>query len=370
VSALRVGIVGCGEAANLLYIPNSHQFRSFQFVACADAFPDRAQALADATGLEALSVERLMANEGIDAILNLTSPMAHVETSLQAISSGKHVYSEKPLATDSTDGLELLRAAAKANVRVGCAPDTFLGAGLSTARRLVGEGILGSPVGAEFLMQHSGVEHFHPRPQAWYEPGGGPLFDMGPYYLTPLVRMFGPIGSVEAMARATGLRRKVLVGPDAGKTIQTHIPTHIVALLQFDSGFLTTMTMSFDCAFYIYTFNLHGRDGSMRLPDPDQFAGPLYVRRRDDDDWGQVALDSGIAGEGRGIGLADFADAIKVGRPHRASAAIGLHLVDVMSAILTGTQVERAVPVTRLDSALEEVGGELPGVDLLPRGSR
>lgn len=362
---MRVGIVGCGDVASRVYVPNSAHYPTFAFVACADIDVERAKTLSLATGIEQLTIEQLLTRADIDVVLNLTSPAAHHHVSRAAIDAGKHVYSEKPLAVDPEGAADILEAALRQGVRVACSPDTFLGAGLSTARRLVSSGVLGLPVSAEVVMQHSGPERFpHPRPQAFYAPGGGPLFDMGPYYLTPLVRLFGPISAVEAMGRVTHPTRQVLTGSDIGFTVEVTTPSHLAAVLRFETGLLATMTMSFDCAFWTHTFNLNGSDASMRLPDPDEFTGPLLIRRSDDVEWTEVELDLGITDNGRGVGLADLADAISAHRPHRASAAIALHVVDVMSAVVAAAQEERTVPVRTLDGDFGLLAGELPGVDL------
>ena len=368
---MRVGVVGCGDVATRIYLPNSQRFPEFEIVACADVDPHRARELSTASGVPHLSVPELLRSDGVDIVLNLTSPTAHHEVSLAAIEAGKHVYSEKPLAIEPAAARQILRAAERRGVRVACSPDTFLGASLATARRLVSEGVLGIPVSAEVVMQHSGIERFgHPRPQAFYAPGGGPLLDMGPYYLTPLARLFGPVARVEAMSRITHPTRTVLTGPDEGTSIRVTTPSHLASLLRFEHGLLATVTMSFDCAFWTHTFTLNGRDASLRLADPDEFGGPISIRRADDDDWSDVELDPGITDQGRGLGLADLAEAIAEERPHRASSAIALHVVDVMAAVLAAADGEHPVAVPPLE-VVDELAGDLPGVDSpLPKSER
>jgi predicted dehydrogenase len=360
---MRVGVVGCGDVATRIYLPNSQRFAEFDIVACADLDAGRASELSRASGVPAVAVAELLAQDDVDIVLNLTPPAAHSDVSLQAIEAAKHVYSEKPLAVEPAAAREILRTAEQRSVRVACSPDTFLGAALGTARRLVSEGVLGVPVSAEVVMQHSGAEHLaHPRPQAFYARGGGPLFDMGPYYLTPLVRLFGQVVTVEAMGRITHPTRVVLTGPDQGATFPVTTPSHLAAVLRFESGLLATVTMSFDCAFWTHTFTLNGSDASLRLADPDEFGGPICIRRATDEEWSEVELDPGITDEGRGVGLADFAKAIADERPHRASAAIALHVVEVMTAVLHAALEERAVIVPALD-VLGELAGDRPGVD-------
>jgi predicted dehydrogenase len=287
------------------------------------------------------------------------------------IDAGKHLYSEKPLAIDPEGAAAIVAAACRRGVRVACSPDTFLGAGLATARRLVSAGELGLPISAEVVMQHSGPERFpHPRPHAFYAPGGGPLFDMGPYYLTPLVRLFGRVSSVEAMGRVTYPTRPVLTGPETGSQVAVTTPSHLAAVLQFESGLLATMTMSFDCAFWTHTFTLNGSDASIRLPDPDEFAGPVAIRRSDDADWAEVELDPGVSENGRGLGLADLAVAIAESRPHVASGAIALHVVDIMSAVLAAADSERALQIPSRETETGMLAGELPGADAHRGGGR
>jgi predicted dehydrogenase len=361
---MRVGIVGCGDVASRIYVPNSDRFAEFEVVACADIDAERATALAQASGIEALTIDQLLACDDVDTVLNLTSPAAHEQVSLAIVGAGKHLYSEKPLAVDPAGAAEILAAARRRGVRVACSPDTFLGAGLATARRLVSSGVLGLPISAEVVMQHSGPERFpHPRPHAFYAPGGGPLFDMGPYYLTPLVRLFGRVSAVEAMGRVTYPTRPVLTGPEIGSHVDVTTPSHLAAVLRFETGLLATVTMSFDCAFWTHTFTLNGSDASLRLPDPDEFSGPVLVRRSDDADWAEADLDPGLSEHGRGLGLADLAAAIAGDRPHMASGVIALHVVDIMSAILSAAEGDRSVAVRSLGTDFSILAGELPGID-------
>jgi predicted dehydrogenase len=187
---------------------------------------------------------------------------------------------------------------------------------------------------------------------------------MGPYYLTPLVRLFGRVSAVEAMGRITYPTRPVLVGPETGSHVAVTTPSHLAAVLRFEAGMLATMTMSFDCAFWTHTFTVNGSHASIRLPDPDEFAGPVHVRRSDDHDWSDVELDPGVTENGRGLGLADLAEAIAEDRAHRASGLIALHVVDIMSAVLAAAGDERAVPLRSHETDFGLLAGELPGIDL------
>jgi predicted dehydrogenase len=360
----RIGIVGCGDAAANIYVPNAAHFHEFALVACADIDTVRADEVAGVAGIDALSIEQLFARDDIDIVLNLTSPAAHYPISLAAIEAGKHVYTEKPLAISSVDAHALIAAAEANGVRTASSPDTFLGTSLTAARELVASGLLGQPISAEIVMQNSGPERFpHPRPQAFYAPGAGPLFDMGAYYLTPLIRLFGAVSTVVAMARTTYPTRTVIAGPDKGVSFEVLTPSHLAALLQFQSGLLATMTMSFDCAFWTHTFTLNGSNASLRLPDPDEHAGAVLLRRGDDPDWQEVAIDPTTDRNCRGLGLADFAEALRDERPHRASAAIAVHVVDVMNSVLHSAEAGTCTHVPPLELEAGLIAGDPPGID-------
>lgn len=340
VRPARVGIVGCGDVTNL-YLPGTAPFGSIELAACTDLDTDRAAALSAKGGFPAVSLDALLADPAIEVVLVLTPPAAHASISRAAIAAGKHVYSEKPLSTTRDDGQAILAEAAAAGVRVGAAPDTFLGGGLQTARALIDAGAIGTPVAASGCVAHLGPESWHPNPGIFYARGGGPLLDVGPYYATALVNLLGPIVSVSAVGRGVGSERLIGSGPRAGTTIAAEAPTTVFATLGFESGVVAGWTASFDVvASEMPHLEIHGTAGSLSLGDPDRFDGAVRYRPLGADVWEDVPLrfDGGV---GRGIGLADMIAAIRRGRPHRASGELAYHVLDVLLSIETATTSDR-----------------------------
>jgi predicted dehydrogenase len=341
----RVGIVGCGDVTNL-YLPGTAPFDSIELAACADLDPDRAAALSARGGFPAVPPDALLADPSIDIVLVLTPPAAHASVARAAIAAGKHVYTEKPLAVTRDDAEAILREAAAAGVRVGAAPDTFLGGGLQTARALIDSGAIGTPLAASATVAHLGPERWHPNPGIFYARGGGPLLDVGPYYVTALVSLLGPITAVSAAGRGTGSHRLIESGPRAGETVTADVPTTVFATLAFESGAVGGLTASFDViASEAPHFEIHGTAGSLVLGDPNEFDGAVRYQPLGANGWEDVPLhfDGSV---GRGIGLADFIDAIRSGRPHRASGELAFHVLDVLLAIETAATSGRTEGVT------------------------
>jgi predicted dehydrogenase len=340
----RVGIVGCGDVTNL-YLPGTAPFASIQLAACADLDADRAAALSARGGFPAVLPEALIADPTIEIVLVLTPPIAHASISRAAIAAGKHVYTEKPLATTRDDAQAILREASAAGVRVGAAPDTFLGGGLQTARALIDSGAIGVPIAATASHTHLGPERWHPNPAIFYAKGGGPLLDVGPYYVTALVNLLGPITAVSAVGRGVGTERLIGAGPRAGQTVTAEVPTTVFGTLAFDSGVVGGLTASFDTvASRTPYLEVHGTAGSLSLGDPNEFDGAVRHRPFGAEAWEDVPLqfDGSV---GRGIGLADFIDAIRADRPHRASGELAFHVLDVLLALEAATTSGRIEPV-------------------------
>ena len=340
VSPARVGIVGCGDVTNL-YLPGTAPFQSIELAACTDLDADRAATLSARGGFPAVSLDAMLADPAIEIVLVLTPPAAHAAISRVAIAAGKHVYSEKPLATTRDDAKAILAEAAAAGVRVGAAPDTFLGGGLQTARALIDEGAIGTPVAASACVAHLGPEAWHPNPGIFYARGGGPLLDVGPYYATALVNLLGPIESVSAVGRGVGSERLVGSGPRAGTAIAAETPTTVFATLAFESGVVGGLTASFDVVgTQAPHLEVHGTAGSLSLGDPDRFDGAVRYRALGADAWEDVPLrfDGGV---GRGIGLADMIRAIRGGGPHRSSGELAFHVLDVLLSIEEATTSQR-----------------------------
>ncbi|WP_275785925.1 Gfo/Idh/MocA family protein [Pararhizobium gei] len=329
-----LGIIGCGNISDA-YLTAAPKFPVLQIIGVADINASAAQAKAEAFGVTAMTIEALLADPRIAIILNLTTPQHHVPVGLQAVNQGKHVYSEKPLATTLTDAETLVAAARQNGVRVGCAPDTFLGGSHQTARRLIDGNAIGAVVAGSAFMQVAGHEIWHPNPDFYYQQGGGPMLDMGPYYLTCLVNMLGAVKSVTGQAKASYQTRTIGSGPRQGETIDVTVPTHISGLLDFENGAAVSITTSFDVWKHDHNhIELYGTAGSMIVSDPNQFQGDIRTSERKND-W-KIAEQHHLYGDGnyRILGLADMAQAILSGRSHRAGLDMSLHVLEIMEAII------------------------------------
>jgi predicted dehydrogenase len=334
VEPLRVGIIGCGNIS-AAYLKCAQLFERLRVVGVADLDAERSRARAAEYEVRAEPVDALLADPEIEAVINLTVPKAHAQVGRQILEAGKHAYGEKPLATEREDGRALLQLADRLKLRVGSAPDTFLGGGLQTARKLIDDGWIGRPVAATAFMMSSGVEMWHPDPAFFYRPGAGPLFDMGPYYLTALISFLGPVKSVSGSAATSFSERRITSKPYAGQMLTVETPTHITSLLEFRSGAVATLITSFDVqASELPRIEVYGSQGTLSVPDPNTFGGPVRIRRAGVKEWSEVPLTHGYVTNSRGLGLADMAHAISSGRPHRASGELAFHVLDVMQATL------------------------------------
>ena len=334
---VRVGVIGCGHISDH-YFRGCGLFDILEMRACADVDMSRAHKLAEAHGVRALTVEQLLADSEIEVVVNLTPPAAHAEVALAVIAAGKHVHNEKPLAQTRAQARCINESADAAGVRVGCAPDTFLGGGLQTCRKLLDEGWIGRPVAASGFFLSHGPDTYHPNPDFFYKPGGGPLFDMAPYYLTALIHLLGPVKRVTGSASASFSQRFAthpgLPPEKFGYAIDVEVPTHVSAVLDFADGCIATLITSFD----VWSQNLprieiYGSEGTLSVPDPNHFGGPVRIKRAGAKDWSEIPLThhSEVL---RGIGVADLAHALRSGRAQRASGALAWHVLDLMHAIL------------------------------------
>jgi predicted dehydrogenase len=330
--ALKAGIIGCGTIAPA-YMTGCSKFPEWvQVVACADIVAEKAQNFATQYNLQAQSIDELLTNPEVDIIINLTIPAVHAEVSLQVVEAGKHVYSEKPLALNRADGQRLLLTAQAEGVRVGCAPDTFLGAGGQTCRRVIDEGLIGRPVAATAFLANHGPEEWHPNPFFYYQPGGGPMFDMGPYYLTALINLLGPMRRVSGIT-SRGFNERVAGAENIrGEAIPVEVTTHSAGTIEFVNGAVATLITSFD----VWKHNLpiieiYGTTGTLSVPDPNRFDGIVRVWQVETGEWRTLDL-IGRADVQRGIGVADMARGILQNTPHLASGALALHVLDAMQA--------------------------------------
>jgi len=356
---LRVGIMGMGNISPA-YVDGVRAFDILELAACADIDAARAQAAAERHNIpRALLPDDLLADPNIDLVVNLTVPAVHAEVSRKILAAGKHVYSEKPLATTLEDGRSILDLAEKKGLRVGCAPDTFLFAPHQTARRLVDDGVIGRPVAAVGFMMGHGPEGWHPNPDFFYAPGGGPMFDMGPYYITCLVNLLGAVTSVSAVARPSFPERTA----GDGHKIPVSVPTHYAGTLDFASGAIGTLITSFDIwGHHLPQMEIYGETGSLTIPDPNGH-DPRHVNLFDTKtrEWVPQPLTYEDNWK-RGIGIADMAYAIHSGRPHRASGALAYHVLEVMRAYEISTETGTAVKI----ASRPEQPKTLP-LDLAPR---
>ena len=327
-----VAVVGCGTISDE-YLRNLTSFPDLHVLVCADLDLERAKVQAARYGVPGVgSTAQATAHPDVELVVNLTIPAAHADVAQQAVAAGKHVWNEKPLALDTTAGRALLEAAAAAGVRVGCAPDTVLGAGLQTARRLISSGAIGEPRSALTLMQDPGPERWHPDPEFLFRRGAGPLFDMGPYYLSTLATLFGPAEQVAALGRRSQPSRVIGAGPRAGTTFEVEVPTHVAALIGYAGGPAATVMLSFDSPLRRHGFvEITGTEATLSLPDPTRFGGDIRVRPTGRDDWETVPAAGATAG--RGLGVLDMARAIRAGTAHRASGELALHVLDIMEAV-------------------------------------
>jgi len=340
-----IGVIGCGNIS-AAYLKAARVFPILDVRAVADLDPAAAAARGAEFGVPALPVEALLADPAIEIVVNLTVPLAHVEVGLRAVAAGKHVHSEKPLGIDTAEARRLLEAADAKGVRVGSAPDTFLGGAHQTCRRLVDEGAIGQPLAGTAFFMCPGHERWHPSPAFYYRRGGGPVLDMAPYYVTDLVNLLGPVARVAAIT-ATGRRtRTVTSQPLAGTTIPVEVATHAAATLQFASGPVVTMVMSFDVPRHRHRpIELYGSDGSMAVPDPNWFGGQIEIGTATGD-WRAAITEHAYAnGNFRVIGVADMAHAIRKGRPHRASGALAYHVLEVMEAVQRSSDEGRHIAI-------------------------
>jgi predicted dehydrogenase len=361
MAPLRIGIVGCGNISGI-YFRNLGRYEETEIIAVADLDIERAKSVAEKNGVpHVLTADQLIAHPDVDLVLNLTIPIAHATIAQQAAEAGKHVYNEKPLAIERADAQRFLATAEANGVRVGCAPDTFLGSGIQTCRKLIDEGAIGDIVGGSAFMLCRGHESWHPSPEFYYEAGGGPMLDMGPYYVTALVNLLGPIRRVSGSTRITFPTRTITSQPKSGKVIEVETPTHLVGVMDFENGAAVQIATSFD----VYgstepTIAIYGSEGTLLCPDPNGFAGQVKLRRKGGE-FESIPLAFGDDDNARGIGVRDIALAISENRPHRASGALAYHVLDVMKSfqessesnqhITLSSGVPRPAPIDPVEAA-------------------
>ncbi|MBE0578009.1 Gfo/Idh/MocA family oxidoreductase [Devosia sp.] len=366
---MGVGIIGTGNisSAYLRAITGHENMAGFPVLdikGLADMRPEASQARAAEFGLQSMSIDEMLGSSDIQLIINLTIPRAHVDVGLRALAAGKHVYSEKPLGINYAEGRKLLDAATRAGLRIGSAPDTFLGGSHQQARAIVDSGALGQMVGGTGFFMCPGHEAWHPDPAFYYDIGGGPVLDMGPYYITDLVNLLGPVARVSAMASRLRDQRTVLSEPKKGQVMDVKIDTHATASLGFANGAIVQVGLSFDVAAHRHVpLELYGTEASLIVPDPNFFGGDVEIRKRGRDEaWTKVEVTQPYAdGNYRSLGAADMAQGILDNRPHRANGDLALHVLEVMEAFATASAEGRTVDIKTPVQRPEPLAASLKG---------
>ncbi|NLM18576.1 MAG: Gfo/Idh/MocA family oxidoreductase [Clostridiaceae bacterium] len=349
---IGIGLVGCGVISDI-YFQNIAKSDVMEVIACADLIQDKAKLQAEKYNIsKSCTVEEILKDDNIELVLNLTNPGSHADVMIAALNAGKHVYSEKPLAVELEDGKRILDVANKKGLKVGCAPDTFLGGRLQTIRKILDDGWIGRPVAATAFMACHGHEIWHPGPEFFYKTGAGPLFDMGPYYITALVTLLGSVNRVAGYAKISFPQRTITSEPLKGEIIDVEVPTHVAGTLEFDSGLIANVMTSFDIwDSHLPNLEIYGSEGTLSIVDEDPLGGPnifggdVLLRHKDQSDWNGYpdAIPRNPATEwnsipviyeynsnSRGVGLEDMCNSIIENRNHRASGDIAYHVLEIL----------------------------------------
>jgi len=360
-----IGVIGCGVISKA-YLKATQRFPILDLKAVADMRSEAAEARGAEFGVPGMRVDQMLKRDDIEIVVNLTVPLAHTDVSLAVLNAGKHVHSEKPLGVNLVEAAKVMDLAAQKNLRVGCAPDTFLGGGHQTARKLIDDGVIGTPVAGSAFFMCPGHELWHPAPGFYYLRGGGPMLDMGPYYITDLVQLLGPVASVMGSTARPKSERLVTSQPMKGTLIPVEVATHVAGTLEFESGAVVSIAMSFDVPKHRHLpIEIYGDKGAMLVPDPNKFGGEVQVAKAGGE-WEPMPLSHGhVEGNFRSIGVADMATAIVANRPHRASGALAFHVLEVMEAFLTSADEGRRVKIqNRVDRpAMLPAGRETGQID-------
>lgn len=358
---VRIGVIGCGMISDIYLTNMKEKFAEIIDVCgCADMVPEKAQAQADKYGIRLMTTEELLQADDIDLVLNLTIPAAHAQVSKSALLNGKSVYSEKPLAINVEDAEDLIALAKEKRLYIGCAPDTFLGGGLQTVKKLLDEGLIGEPISCNVSMLSRGPESFHPHPEFFYLEGGGPMLDMGPYYITAMAALFGPVKRVAGMGKSTYKNRIITGKSRTGEQFPSYVDTHISGLLEFENKVIANLTMSWDMQYSYWESKLplmevFGSEGTIIVPDPNTFGGvsdmpfaepgTKVLVRKGSGEFEEYPVEFGYIENSRGLGVADMAYAMKRGASHRATGDLALHVVEVLKGVLTSGKNDRFIEI-------------------------
>lgn len=332
---VKVAMIGCGSISGI-YLKNiTTVFKELELVGVCDLIPERAENAQKEYNVPKIypTMYDAFADPEVEVVLNLTRPYQHFDVTKAALEAGKHVYSEKPLGADFEEGKKLVALAKEKGLMLGGAPDTFLGAGIQSCRELIDKGVIGKPIAAACFMICHGHETWHPDPEFYYKRGGGPMMDMGPYYVTALVNLLGGIKSVTGITRSFFPKRVITSEPHCGEIIDVEAPTHLTGMLEFDNGAIGTIITTFDVHYKSQArFEVYGTEGTMLVPDPNCFGGPIQVYRPEDGEWREMPLTFDYKENSRGLGLADMACSLRTGSPFRASWEQTFHVLEVLTS--------------------------------------
>ena len=348
----KIGLIGCGNIAET-YFRSQEYFNNIEIVSCADINEDLAKKCANQYNVQPLSVDDLLADNKNSIVLNLTPPQAHYEVTKKILLANKHSYCEKPLSTTFKDGQELLNLAKEKNLYLGNSPDTFLGAGIQLSRQLIDNGSIGDVKLGVINFAFPGVESFHPNPESWFVEGGGPVIDMGPYYFTALINLIGPAKNIRGRPATVYNYREILTGPRKGEKIKVEIPTTFMGDIEFQNGTIIQFFLSFDIINHQRNhIELYGTKGSIIVPNPDMFGGPVNISYSEGGEWEELAVtdkrlgkiniteqsvrsdESPTNANYRGIGLSEMIDCIKHGKKHRCNGDLALHVLDIIESVM------------------------------------
>lgn len=343
---IGIGIVGAGVISEVYMRNLSTMFPGCRLVAVSDIVPGRAERRAAQFPCRVESTDELLADPEVDLVVCLTEPVKHSVIGLQALANNKHFYTEKPFAVDRAEGRNMLDLAREKGLYVGSAPDTFMGGGLQQCRQLIDQGLIGRPIQVTAAIRNHGMEAWHPDPGFFFQPGAGPLFDVGVYYVTAMATILGPYASVMAMAGTSFPTRTLGAGENKGQIIPVDTPTNINAVMEFESGVLGTLTASFDLWETDFaTLTIYGTEGTLRLPDPNTFGGPIFYLQGNTDQWVEIPVTVPHTDNSRGLGANDIAESIVSGRTSRMDGSLGYHVLDFMTCVLESAQSGQRVAV-------------------------
>ena len=357
----NIGLIGCGNIAET-YFRSQDYFNNINFIACADKFPEAAKKCAEQYKIKSLTVDEILNDNDVDVILNLTIPQAHYEISKLALESGKHVYSEKPMSIKYDEAKELVDLANKKNLYIGNAPDTFLGGGGQLARQFVDKGEIGQVLTGNFIFAFPGVQEFHPNPESWFQSGGGPVIDMGPYFFTTLVNLLGPVKNVRSRGKKFSNQRDYLVGQKKGQSFDVEISTSVMFDVEFENEAIVQGFISFDVQNHARNhMELYGTKGSLVVPDPNMFGGPVLLSRELGSEWQEISVEDKYLGKTnivnhsgrsnetpkqsnyRGVGLSEMIYSIENKKHHRCNGNLALHVLDIIESTILASETKKEV---------------------------